>query len=255
METPAMRIAVLVSLGRNPVSGVSRASRDDLLALELARRLGGEITVFHAGDSRAEGLADYLAYGAASLEVVTIAEGDDVVAALAGPLGGFDLVLTGRRSEGGEGSGTVPYLLAKQLGLPLVGQALELEVATDRATVTQFLPKGQRRRVEVKLPAVIAAHPMAPVTPRYAFARRAAGRIIRHEGSAIAPSNPTIWDAETAARRPVRFKAAEAKGGHGRMLAAIATESKGGAVVELGTPAEKAEAILTYLREHRLIDW
>jgi electron transfer flavoprotein beta subunit len=39
------------------------------------------------------------------------------------------------------------------------------------------------------------------------------------------------------------------------MLAAIATESKGGAVVEQGTPAEKAEAILAYLREHRLIDW
>ena len=63
-----MRIAVLASLGRNPVSGVSRANREDVLALELARKLGGEITVFHAGDATAEGLADYLAYGAAALE-------------------------------------------------------------------------------------------------------------------------------------------------------------------------------------------
>jgi electron transfer flavoprotein beta subunit len=67
--------------------------------------------------------------------------------------------------------------------------------------------------------------------------------------------NATSWRVAPATKKPVKLKAAETKAGHARMLSAIVTEAKGGAVVNTGTPADKAQAILSYLREHRLIDW
>ena len=59
------RIAVLVSLGRHPVSGAVRWSRNDGAALALARRLGGaSVAVLHAGDPDEPALRGYLALGA-----------------------------------------------------------------------------------------------------------------------------------------------------------------------------------------------
>lgn len=255
MSSSPLRIAVLASIGRNPVSGAARPNRNDVLALEIARHLEGEITVLHAGDIAATAIGDYLAYGAARVDVVPIAEGQDAAPALAERLAGFDLILSGSRSEGGEGSGLVPYLVAERLGLPLIGQGLDVRIADGRAEVTQFMPKGQRRRVRVQLPAVIAIHPMAPVDPHYAYARRVAGKIERQPAPEAIAASSTAWHSELATKKPVKFKAAETKAGHARMLSAIVTEAKGGAVVKTGTPAEKAQAILTYLREHRLIDW
>jgi electron transfer flavoprotein beta subunit len=39
------------------------------------------------------------------------------------------------------------------------------------------------------------------------------------------------------------------------MLSAIVAEAKGGAVIATGSPADKAQAILAYLRTNKLIDW
>lgn len=246
-------VLVLAALGRNPVNGAARPNRDDLLALELGRGLGN-VALLHAGNSAQGVLGDYLAYGATEVDVLTVIDGQDVASALAERAGGHDLILTGTRAEGGEGSGLVPYLVAERLGWPMVAQALEIRIAHGHAEVTQALPKGQRRHVRVRLPAVIAVDPKAPVTPRYAYARRAAGRVVRLDGEAAVPVE-SAWRVEPATRRPVKFKARESKAGHARMLSAIVTESKGGVVVSTGTPADKAQAILSYLRTHKLIDW
>jgi electron transfer flavoprotein beta subunit len=95
---------------------------------------------------------------------------------------------------------------------------------------------------------------MAAVTPRYSYARRVVGQVTRVAAleTAVVPS---VWRTEPAGKRPVKFKAAERKAGHARMLSAIESEAKGGVVIDTGTPAEKAQAILGYLREHKLIDW
>ena len=55
------RASLLVSVGRNPISGAPRACRNDVAALEIARGLPGDLTVLHAGDAGNPGLADYLA--------------------------------------------------------------------------------------------------------------------------------------------------------------------------------------------------
>lgn len=255
MDSWQLRIAVLASIGRNPVSDAARPDRNDLLALGLARNAGAQVTVFHAGDPNAPALADYLAYSAAPLEIIPVAAGEDILPALDERLRGFHLILTGSRTEGGEASGMLPYALAKRLGLPIVAQALDLAVAEGQAEVTQFLPKGQRRRVTVRLPAVIVVHPMAPLTPRYSHVRRVSGQVLTLPAPTSIEAASTAWRSEPATKKPVMLKAAEKKSGHARMAATIASESKGGEIVADGTPAEKAQAILAYLRHHRLIEF
>ncbi|MEO5808140.1 hypothetical protein [Devosia sp.] len=253
LDQPRLRIAVLAALGRNPVSGAARPNPDDLLALDIALQLSSDVTLLHVGTDTETALGDYFAYGAINLLVVPA--GPDIAAQLAERLSGYDLILTGTRSEGGQGSGMVPYLVAEQRGLPIVAQALDLSIANGHVEITQSLPKGQRRHVRVSLPAVVAIHPKAPAKPRYAFARRAHGRLLQVPSSGAAPATVSAWRTEPAIKRPVKFKAAETKSGHARMLSAVATDAKGGAVISSGTPAEKAQAILFYLREHKLIDW
>lgn len=246
------RIALLVSAGRNPVSGAPRAARCDAVALEIARKLPGELTVLHAGDPGNPALADYLAYGAASVEVLPLPSGAEIAPALADRLAGFDLILCGSRAEDGEESGLLPYLLAERLNLPLVPQALSLDLQGGAAEITQFLPKGARRKVQVDLPAVVCIHPMAPALPRYAHARKVAGRIVPLAAPSV--STEERWHVEPASRAPLKLRAQKKEAGHNRMLSAIAPVAKGGEVLSEGSPAEKAQAILAYLRRHRLTE-
>src|ERR1700709_1825433 len=109
------KIAVLVSIGRHPVSGTARYSRNDAaaltLALELARKHHVALDVLHAGDASNPALKEYLALGAARLEVLQLAPGDDMITPLRERLKDYDLVLTGTRAEGAHDSGMLPYLL------------------------------------------------------------------------------------------------------------------------------------------------
>jgi len=253
------RIAVLVSVGRHPVSGVARYSRNDAAALEIGRTLsrqhGARLDTLHAGDPANPALEEYLALGAEHVEVLACGEHEDAAAALAARLQDYDLVLTGTCAEGAFDSGMLPYELADALGYPLVGAAVDVAVDEAHVTVRQFLPKGVRRRVEAALPAVVAVHPLAGVTPRYAYARQRAGSI---DTSHVAPplsADAAEWSIAAAQRKPVRLAAQEKRSGHARMLSATTTESRGGSVVIEGTSVEKAQVILGYLREHQLIDY
>ncbi|GJH01834.1 MULTISPECIES: electron transfer flavoprotein subunit beta/FixA family protein [Paraburkholderia] len=253
------KIAVLVSVGKHPVSGVARYSRNDAAALEIGRQLSSQhaarLDVLHAGDPGNPALEEYLALGAERVEVLTCADNGDAVSLLAARLKGYDLVLTGTCAEGAFDSGMLPYRLADALQVPLVGTAVEVSIAGGRATVRQFLPKGVRRRVEVALPAVVAVHPLATVTPRYAYARLRAGSIAPQRVEAGADAEAAQWTLAPVTRKPVRLAAAEKRTGHARMLSATTTESRGGSVVIEGTSVEKAQVILDYLREHQLIEY
>ncbi|MGN6666179.1 MAG: electron transfer flavoprotein subunit beta/FixA family protein [Trinickia sp.] len=253
------RIAVLVSVGRHRVSGASCYSRNDAAALEIARTLaqqhGATLDVLHAGDASNLALTDYLALGAPRIDVLACGDSDDAAALLADRLRGVPLVLTGTRAEGAYDTGMLPYRLADALDYPLVDSALDLAVENGRLAVTQFLPKGFRRSVDASLPSVVAVHPQAAVTPRYAYARSVEGAIERHRSAAARDSNFDGWQLAPAQRKPVKLVAAEKRSGHARMLTATTTESRGGNVVIEGTSVEKAQAVLGYLREHRLIDY
>jgi electron transfer flavoprotein beta subunit len=243
-----LSVALLASVGRNPVSGQPRASRNDVVALELARGLADiSLTVFHAGPGDRVALTDYLAYGAPGIVQL---EGE-VLPSLVAHLAGVDLILCGSRAETGEESGMLPYLVAERLGRPLVPQAIGVSLAEGQAEIEQFLPKGARRRVAVPLPAVVVVHPLAPVAPRYAHARKSLGRITKTTGVGTAAVTPD-WPLETASALIVPLKAVRREAGHTRMLSAIASASKGGTILNEGDAADKARAILSYLRRHGL---
>lgn len=265
-----MKIAVLVSVGLHPVSGVARYSRNDAaaltLALSLVKQHNATLDVLHAGDAANPALQEYLALGARSVEVLAVpAVGDDAQADASAPLAarlhGYDLVLTGTRAEGAFDSGMLPYRVANALNIPLVGAAVDVTLNDGCAQVRQFMPKGLRRRVEVQLPALIAVHPMANATPTYAYARLREGTIrpvASTAGAGTAASNATTepaWTIRPATAKPVRLAAAEKRSGHARMLSATTTESRGGSVVIEGSSVEKAQVILAYLREHQLVDY
>jgi electron transfer flavoprotein beta subunit len=259
MSRKLNRIAVLVSVGRHPVSGVARYSRNDAAALEMGRLLSSQhaarLDVLHAGDPTNPALEEYLALGAERVEVLDCADDSDAVAALAVRLRDYELVLTGTCAEGAFDSGMLPYRLADALGFPLLGAAVEATINEGRVTVRQFLPKGVRRRVDAALPAVVAVHPLASVTPRYAYARQRAGSIETSRVSPPISAEAAAWRIWPAQRKPVRLVAQEKRSGHARMLSATTTESRGGSVVIEGTSVEKAQVILGYLREHQLIDY
>lgn len=260
--TAPFSVAALISAGRHPVSGAPRSCRGDAIAMAIGRSLVGDaLRVVHAGAEPEPSLQDYLALGARNIEVLPVQANGDVVAALAAHLKGVDIILTGVRAELGAGSGLLPYALARALERPIVANVLEAKVANSAASgagveIHQFLPKGQRRRVGCRLPLVIAVHPLSPQKLAYAYARRLSGRI---EAISSAPAteeavNPS-WTVEKVSRRPVRLKAWEKKSGHARLLSAIVSETKGGVVAFEGTTVDKAQVMLNYLREHRLVDF
>ncbi|HEV3106632.1 MAG TPA: electron transfer flavoprotein subunit beta/FixA family protein, partial [Trinickia sp.] len=229
------RIAVLVSVGHHRIAGTDCYSRNDALSLEIARTLAhahhAVLDVLHAGEASSPALTDYLALGAPRIDVIDCRDGDDPVPALAKHVQSASLVLTGTRAEGAYDSGMLPYRLAAELCRPLIDSALDVSIENGRATVTQFLPKGMRRRVDAALPCVVAVHPQASAAPRYAYARAVTGAIARDGAAACSDRDAEHWCIAAAQRKPVKLAATEKRSGHARMLMATTTESRGGNVV------------------------
>lgn len=256
------KLACLVSVGAHPVSRQARYSRNDSLALGLgltmAKAHGMQVDILHAGNTESSALDDYCALGAENIRVLPIAPHADVVESLAAQLKNTDLILTGTQAESGEDSGLLPYLLAERLQLPLVNHALDIQIKAGEAEVLQFLPKGKRRRVSVKFPALITVHPLASVKTNYVFAQKVNGKktLCAAENNAVGLDNQKVaWDLQPNVRRLNKLKARENMTAHARMLSAISSESKSGLVVNEGTSVEKAQVILSYLREHYLINF
>ena len=283
MKHNLKKISVLVSTGRHPLSGATRYCKNDGRSLSLGLMLAKEalatlnvLTASHSDDPLNPAFSDYLALGAKHIQVIKTNIDDDMTNPLveALKLEQTDLILTGSRAENAEDTGLLPYLIAEKLGLPLIANALELSVVDEGLEVLQFLPKGKRRRVVISLPAVVVVHPLAQAELHYAHALKAKGHVSwldlniksqkltekKSASTIIANFKESSTEASTAKMSPIKLKALEdeyvsKKTGHQRLMEAITTEAKGGAVVIEQTSGEKAQVILTYLREHHLIDF
>lgn len=255
------RIAVLVSIGRNPVSGTSRYSRNDAAALGLASELvqgiaaGATIDVIHAGPTDHPALADYLALGAAKICVIETGAEQDVLPGLQDYLQTYDLILCGSRAESGEASGMLPYRLAARLNFSLLAGVINVTPGSTGIVAQQFLPKGRRREVSLGLPALLTVHPLAPCRLRYAYARLRAGQMTKRAFLGVSNESAGEWIVEAANVKPRKLAAPEKRSGHARLQAATVVESRGGKVVHEGSAADKAHVVLTYLREHHLINY
>ena len=148
----------------------------DESALEAALRLKGDgtVTVLTMGPRKLEeAMTSLLARGANRALLITdpLMAGADtlstagVLATAVKKLGGYDLILCGRRSMDGE-TGQVPGMLAAALGLPFVSNAETLE---EGLLVTRRL-ESSIQKLQVDLPAVISVC-------EYAYPLRLAGII------------------------------------------------------------------------------
>lgn len=247
-----MRIAVLLSAGRHPVSGRPSPVPVELQAVRLARDLG-VAEGLHAGPDAAA-IADALGQGLGRIVHLALPADADPLESLAAALArdAPALILAGRAGQGGEDSGLLPYALARRLGLPIVADAAALRAgeAPDTLVVEQALARGARRRVTVRLPAVVTVHPAAPAPLAYAFGAARRGIVETRPGlsGSIAPV-PGIEEKPYRARPKLIAKAGAGASAAERLKAATEAASAGGRLLVDPAPEEAAREILAHLRE------
>lgn len=255
---PNINVVSLVSVGRHPQSGRARRAEQDGQAVELGLKLAGKaLTVVHAGNAQEPVLRQYAGMGLPSLTVLAQESNCDALPVLVSFLKDkpIDVVLTGVRAESGESSGMLPYLLAEQLGWPLVPRVAEiLHVKEGEAEVLLALPRGQRRSVIVSVPFIASIDNAAEEARQTAF-----GPGLRADFNVLAVENvpdeaARQWQINTAKPRPKRLKMVKAKTAADRMKAATAKPmGSGGKIMKDETAAEKAQAIFDLLLEEKVV--
>lgn len=252
------KVISLVSVGAHPSSGRARRAEQDARAVELGLQLAGDnLQVVHAGDPHEAALRAYLGMGLEHLDVLEQPAGADVLGVLGDYLrdAGAQLVLTGSQAETGEGSGMLPFLLAERLGWPLVVGLAQVEaIDNGSAVVLQALPRGQRRRLKVRLPLLATVDNAAPKPRQSAFGPARRGVLAACDVAVV--QDPVLVDdaLQPARPRPKRLKVIKAKSGADRMKAATAKASGGGGKVLKDVSAQEgAEAILKLLVEEGVV--
>ena len=253
-----LNIIALVSVGAHPTSGRARRAEQDARAVELGLRLAGErLQLVHAGDPQEEALRAYLGMGLGEMAVLEQPPGADALPVLTDYLrhAGAQLVLTGSQAETGEGSGMLPFLLAEQLGWPLVVGLAEVEkIENGLAQVLQALPRGQRRRLKVRLPFIASVDNAAPAARQSAFGPARRGQLLASEVAIVDDSLLAEAQLQAARPRPKRLKVIKAKTGAERMKAATAKAAGGGGqVLKEVSPQAGAEAIFKLLVEEGVL--
>jgi len=253
-----LNIIALVSVGAHPTSGRARRAEQDARAVELGLNLAGnKLQVLHAGNPDEEALRAYLGMGLDEMAVLEQPPGADALPVLADYLrhAGAQLVLTGSQAETGEGSGMLPFLLAEQLGWPLVVGLAEVEkIDNGMAQVLQALPRGQRRRLKVRLPFIASVDNAAPIARQSAFGPARRGQLHPCEVDIIDDSLLTEAQLQPARSRPKRLKVIKAKTGAERMKAATAKATGGGGqVLKEVSPQVGAEAIFKLLLDEGVL--
>lgn len=251
-------VVSLVSIGRHPQSGRARRAEQDGRGVELGLKLAGEkLSVLHVGNPEEPVLRQYAGMGLPAMTVLKQDETADAVPALSDYLQQekIDIVLTGVRSESGESSGMVPYLLAEKLGWPVVARVADIVSIKDGvAEVLLALPRGQRRSVTVKLPFIASVDNAAAPARQSAFGP---GQRVRMESVSTHGEVDQIrvdWQEAPAKPRPKRLKTVKAKTAADRFKAATAKPQGGsGKVMKNESAAEKAKAIFDLLIEENVI--
>jgi electron transfer flavoprotein beta subunit len=208
----------------------------EMQAIRMAADLGVGPYGLHVG--AADAVRDALGHGLSRLLVIQAgnAETQDVLPALLEHLRRLppELILAGRRGQGGSDTGMLPYRVADALGWPIVADVVKLRRIAGGVLVEQALPRGRRREVQVPIPCVVTVHPAAPAAQAFRHAGLC-GEVVMVSG---APGSPMA----SAELRPYRMRP--------KLIAA----SKQGGQVRSGLSAEQAAAaILAELRGMKIL--
>ncbi len=96
-------------------------------------------------------------------------------------------------------------------------------------TLLQALPRGQRRRLKVRLPAIISVDEAAPAARQSAFGPARRATMVVTFGSSVVDSELAQWHLAPARKRPKRLKIVKAASARDRFKAAASkSEGKGG---------------------------
>ena len=267
---PATRVAVLLSIGQHPVTARSRRADQDARALELALQLNNaNVVPLHVGklnEQNEPALRSYLGMGVSQIKLI---ENSDILLGLEQGVrdSQANIVLCGSRAETGEGSGLVPYLLAKKLGWPIVSGMVSIEkIEQGSAILLQALPRGQRRKLKVSLPAVLAVDPAAAVARQSAFGPAQRGSITAQSlsstetGSGVdfkesSELHSSLWQFQPAKKRPKRLKIIKAASARDRFKAAAAkADASGGKVLQGISSDDAANEIIKLLLEEGVLN-
>ena len=263
MSNNNLSVIALVSIGEHPTSGRPRRAEQDARAIELGLKLkGNNLQTLHAGQvpddaSQHSALRSYLGMGLSEMNVLAMPEKADAALLIAEYLlkQKPDIILTGVRTEQGESSGMLPYLLAKQLGFAMVtsiADILSIDEVNKQALVLQALPRGQRRKIKIDLP-FIASVDMAATQPRQsAFGPATRGKFAVTRGATFADTASCTWQTAEAKKRPKRLKIIKANTAADRFKAATAKATGGGGKSVHGVEGS-AQAILALLTEEGIL--
>ncbi|WP_394183609.1 electron transfer flavoprotein subunit beta [Marinomonas posidonica] len=255
------KVLALVSIGRHPQSGRERRAEEDGRAVEMGLRLQERqlmsLSVVHVGNADSPVLRQYAGMGLAKLSVLAQQANEDVLSPLMDYVKQQEasLLLMGVRSEMGQSSGMLPYLLAEKLGWPLLPRVAEIQSIEDGvAQVLLALPRGQRRLVSVALPFVATLDKAAKGPRQTAFGPGQRAIIEVLETQVAEDVETTQWQFSPAKARPKRMKVVKAKNAADRFKAATAKPTGGGGkVLKNETVEEKAQAIFDFLLEEKVI--
>ena len=149
-------------------------------------------------------------------------------------------------AEIGEGSGMLPYLLAREMKAALLPAIAEAALSGESITALQALPRGRRRRLSAGLPALLTIDRAAPAGRQSAFARARAGKLVVLDVPALAEPKSSVRKVP-ARPKPTRLKVATGGSAAERLRAATEMQAGRGQLL-LNPPAEEAaRAIFDYL--------
>ncbi len=182
-------------------------------SLSLGKKHGGEVIIVCAGRTSAiSSIRAALAMGATrAIHVVTKEQFPpvpDVARQMAKAIladGSPDLVFTGKQSIDTEG-GQFPYLLAKQLGIPVINDVSGLNVTDGNAVCTCEMGRGIRYKLDASLPCVIGTtrglnEPRYPKLPDIMKAKKKpVTEVLWEEGRSSVPS-PVLTKLELVPER------------------------------------------------------
>lgn len=249
-----MRVVALLSAGRHPASGEGVLPRVEAQAVRMVAALDG-VYGLHAGPD-AEPASDALGHGLRRMIHLATAADDDPIPYLVAKLWCMrpELIVAGRRGQGGEETGLVPYAVARALDVALVADAIAIApgYTPDRLKIEQALPRGARRRIEVRMPVVVTVHPSAPPPLPFAYGRMRRGTIITDTAPARDDVRlaPLVCEEKPYRARPKMLKSADANLSPAERLKA-ATGAMDGAVTNVlvrPDPDVAAREILAFLK-------
>ncbi|MCM5704656.1 electron transfer flavoprotein subunit beta [Larsenimonas salina] len=260
-KSASLSISVLVSTGRHPITGRPGRADQDSRAVELAMNLqGGSVSLLHAGqptEECKEALRGYLGMGIDRISLIEQSEHADITEVLTKTLKSSNpsLVLAGTQAEQGEGSGLLPFLLAESLGWSLVSGLVSIEsVENGQATILQALPRGQRRRLKVRLPAIATVDESAERARQSAFGPARRGTIETISEASHIDETLASFEIKKARVRPKRLKIVKSSSARDRFKAAAAKSGGGGGQVLSDVSAQEgAEAIFKLLQEENVL--